>query len=282
MRDFSIVIPYTVNGAKWNYNELRHALRSIAENFKFEYDITILSDGDIDWVKDVNIVKVDRYYPKGLAERLWSGTKHYENFFDTLNKHYIASQMDDLCEDILYVYDDVLLMKELDKDQIKTIYAGDEYERRKSYWDNPKGNKWKNTIFQAVRKARGYGKVYLYETHLPRYYKKSNLQEMFKMFPLKHQEIPYAPSTLYFNMFYDRPDYIYRDKTDDTQIDNPIKAGFYGQSQLLCDSFPSKTKEQVIHHTANKIWINYNDAGLSAPLKEWITEQFPNKCKYEK
>jgi hypothetical protein len=282
MRDFSVVIPYTVNGAKWEHNELRYALRSIAKNFDFEYDITILSDGDIPWIKNVNVIKVDRFYPKGLAERLFSGTKHYENFYDTLNKIKLASQMNDLSENILWVYDDILLLKTQDKDQIKTLYAGDEYERRRTYWDNPKGNKWKNTIFQAIRHARGFGEVYLYETHLPRYYTKTNLQKMFKMFPIEHCEIPYAPATLYFNMFYKKPGYNYRDKTNNNQIDNPIKAGFYGQGGILCDSFPSKTPEQVNKHTANKIWISYNDAGMSEHLKNWIMKQFPKKCKYEK
>lgn len=278
----SILIPYTTKNPQWEHNELRYCLRSLAKNLDFEYDVTIFTDGDIPFLRNVNIVKVDRYYPPGLAERLFNGTKHYEQFYDVLNKLKLASESNDLQEEILWVYDDVLLLKKQSYDEIKTVYAGDSVNRKKDYWLNPKGNKWKRTIFRAIDIAKNYGDVYLYETHLPRYYTKTNLQKMFKLFPVEKQEVPYAPSTTYFNMFYNKPDYLYRDPKIDDQIDNPIKAGFYGGGGGLCDMFPSRTDEQVEKHTQNKLWINYNESGMTDALKNWIKKQFPKRCKYEK
>ena len=218
--DYNIVIPYTTVGSKWEENELRHTLRSIEENCKFDYDITIYSDNKIDWIKNVNVKIIERYYPE-KALKTFDGVKHYEQFYDTLNKLRLISQDDDLGENVLYFYDDILLMKEQDKDQIKTTYAGGRYADKPEYWNNPRGNKWRNTIHQAIDRARGFGEVFLYETHLPRFYNKSKLRKMFKMFPIDQMDIPYAPATLYFNMFYDKPDYLFEFDKDTTN--NPIK-----------------------------------------------------------
>ena len=279
-RDFSVVIPFQYNGSKWDNNEIRHTLRSIDKNFDFDFDVTIYSDKPIGFLKNVSVINIPRYYP-ARALKTFAGTKHYENYYDTLNKLKSVAYNDDLCEDVLYLSDDILLLKKQDKDSIKTIYAGGTYESKKHYWDNPR-TKWARTIQQAIRKVRGYDKVFLYETHLPRYYQRSKLKEMFKMFPIENMDIPYAPSTVYFNFFYNQPDYCYKDESVDVQIDNPVKAGFYGSPNFLCDSFPSRTKEQVDKFTKDKLWVNYNDAGLQEPLKEWIHKQFPKKCKFEK
>ncbi|MCK5017016.1 MAG: hypothetical protein KAS32_08085 [Candidatus Peribacteraceae bacterium] len=276
--DYSILIPLN-KGSKWSENELRYTLRSIDKYFDFDYDITIYSDHKIDWLKNVNLTIVPRYYPDKPL-RTFGGTKHYENYYDTLNKVKLASLSDDLNENILYVYDDILLLKTQDKEQIKTLYAGGRYMDKQEYWNNPRGNKWRNTIFQAIDRARGYGEVFLYETHLPRYYEKSKLREMFKMFPIDQMDIPYAMATLYYNMFYSKPDMLYL--LNKETMDNPIKAGFYGSGNNLCDVFPSKTMEQIEKHTIDKLWVSYNDAGLTDALKKWIQTRYKKKCKFEK
>jgi hypothetical protein len=277
----TILIPYTTKNPQWEHNELRYMLRSIDKNFDFDYKIMIYSDGYLPWLKNVNIKIIDRYYPKGLAEKKYNGKKHYENFFDTLNKLKLASQDSDIDEDIIWIYDDVLLMKKQSENDIKTIYAGDVYSKRKEYWDDLNVNKWRTTVRTSIQIAKQYGEVYIYETHLPRYYKKSNLQIMFKQHNID-MDIPYAPSTLYFNMFYEQPDYIYKNFNIDNQQDNPIKAGFYGGKIAEVDYFPSRTEEQVNKYTQNKLWVNYNEAGMTEHLKNWIQKQFPQKSNYEK
>lgn len=274
----SVMIPLG-SGSKWNDNELRYTLRSIDTNFDFEYDVTIYSDHKIDWIQNATVTQVPRYYPD-YAKKYFSGVLHYENYYDTLNKLKTASLSEDLSEEVLYVYDDILCLKKQNIDEIRKVYAGGMYKDNPNYWMNPKRNKWRNTIAQAIERARGFGEVYLYETHLPRLYHKSKLKEMFKLFPLENMEIPYAPATLYFNMFYNKPDYNY--KVSKESLDNDIKAGFYGTPNTLCDTFPSKLPKQIELAVRNKIWVNYNDAGLTEPMKEWIQKRFPNKSKFEK
>ena len=281
--DYSIIIPLggrsTWDEDKVFDQELRYTLRSIAKNCDFDYDITIYSDRKLDWVKGCNVKITPRFYPEDLMRRAGWTKPHYEQFYDTLNKIRLASKDTDLSENIIYAYDDTLLVKKQNKSEIKTVYSGGMYKDRPVYWDNPLSNKWRNTISKAIKKGRGYGEVYLYETHLPRYFKQSNLQEMFKTFPLEKLDIPYAPATLYFNMFYNKPDVYFMKSKEAT--DNDIKAGFYGQANNLCDSFQSTTKEQIEKAVGEKIWVNYNDGGLTDPLKDWIKKKFPKKCKFE-
>lgn len=275
----SVLIPLGT-GSKVDNWELRYTLRSIEQNFDFDYNITIYSETELDWVSNVTVKKIPRFYPEHLLKR-WNGTKHYENYYDTLNKLFLASTDEDLSEEVLYVYDDVLLLKKQDLGQIKTLYAGGRFSDNKDYWLNPKGNKWRNTIFQAIDRAREFtADPYLYETHLPRVYHKSKLKEMFKKHPIKSLEIPFAPATLYFNMFYQKPDCNY--KKDKESKNNDIKAGFYGTPNTICDVFPSKHMADVLNAVQGKLWVNYNDSGLQPPLKLWIEQSFPQKSKYEK
>lgn len=279
MSELSIVIPFYKNGSKWDCRELVYALRSLDKNLKFKFDVTIYSDEPLPFLKNVRVVEVPRFYPQ-RALKTFDGTKHYENYYDTLNKIRTASYDDELSENILYAYDDILLLQKQDIEQITTVYGGGTYRHRQFYWDNPK-RKWTRTISETIKHSKAYGEVYLYETHLPRYFNRKKLQDMFKKYPIDNMDIPYSPSTLYYNMYYNKPDVMYRDENNPEQMDNPIKAGFYGQDFSLCDCFPSKTVDQIKKHTEGKIWVNYADNGLTPAMQEWIKKTFPKKCKFE-
>jgi hypothetical protein len=277
--DFNIVVPL---GGRNTHNdmELRYMLRSIDKNFDFEYKVTILSDKNhkIDWLQNVDYKIVERYYPPRLLKKY--NKPHYENYFDTLNKLKITAENNDFVNDILWVYDDILVLKKLDKDSIKTIYAGGRYEDKKVYWDNITRNKWKNTIQQAIQRSKQYGEVYLYETHLPRYYQRDKLIKLFTTYDFQNMDIPYAPATLYYNMFYKKPDNMYLVSED--ILNNDVKAGFYGTPNTLCDQFPSKTKEQVLKYVEGKTFVSYNENGMTEPFLDWMHKTFKKKSRFEK
>lgn len=278
-KDISVVIPLG-GRCTWEDNELKYCLRSLEKNFNFTFDVTIYTNRPINWIKNATIIDTPRYYPEQLIKR-FDGKKRYENYYDTLNKLKRASQNNDLTSDILYVYDDILLLKKQDFGDIQRIYAGGKYEDNKDYWNNPGRNKWKNTIHEAIKRSRAYGQVFLYETHLPRYFDRYNLCKMFSRYPIDKLEIPYAPATLYYNMFYNKPHDIYVDKK---KQGNKVKAGFYGAQTLEGDSFPSinKDKNAIKEYISDKVWMNYNEPGLTDVLKEVIHEMFPKKSKFEK
>ena len=62
---------------------------------------------------------------------------------------------------------------------------------------------------------------------------------------------------------------------------NYIKASFFGR-EIYTGEFPSDTDEEVERAVKGKVWVNWNDKGLTTPLKNWLIKRFPNRCKYEK
>jgi len=270
----SIIIPLGT-GSKWGNNELRYMLRSLEMFAEFDYNVTIYSTKQISWIQNANVKIVNRWYPE-TAKKYYGGTKHYENYFDVLNKLKTASYDDDLSSMVLYTYDDVLWLKKTYIQEIGLVIAADRFQDRPEFWLNPKNNKWKTTILDAIKKSKGFNiDPHIYETHLPRLYERKSIQELFKKFPFENLKVPYAFATLYYNYFHHKPDLNYKHN-------NKIKTGFYGGKTKTVDVYSSKSHKHINKAVEGKQYINYNDAGLSPQLKEWIQQKFPNKSKFEK
>ena len=96
---------------------------------------------------------------------------------------------------------------------------------------------------------------------------------MFKRFVPEKNYIPYAPSTVYYNMFYKKPDHNYIEN-------NYVKAAFYGGT-MQNESANSKSIKEIDDATKAKLWCNYNNRGLTGTLKMWIERKFPVASKFE-
>jgi len=280
-----ITIPLHKDSDFGNHKELKYFLRSIDRYLHCDYDVKLYYNTWPDWLnpQSVKHKQVDRFYP-GKALKYWGVDKHgkskpqYENYFDTLNKLWLMSMDDDVSCYFLYCYDDQLLVKD--------IYTHEELNQwvaMKNYWENKatydrRGNKWSRTVMKAFDLLRERGRpLYDYETHLPRFYNKIKLQEMFLKYPVKDQIIPYAPATLYGNLYYNEPKYV-------LQYKNNIKAGFYGQGKNVkkVGSFYAKETKDIDRVCNGKMWINYNDKGArTTPLEKWMEYKFPGKSKFE-
>jgi hypothetical protein len=157
---------------------------------------------------------------------------------------------------------------------MKMIVAGNHYTNKPEFFDKPK-NKWTQTIHASMEICKSYGySLYSYETHLPRYYTKSKLTAMFDKHKFGNNHIPYAISSVYYNMFYKEPDVCYMPK-------NNIKAGFYG-GLIGNDGFNSNRNKDIKYAVKDKMWINYNNRGLTGHLKLWIESKYTQKSKWEK
>jgi hypothetical protein len=279
----TLLIPFQHNGSTWDNNELRYMLRSLEDRgVDFEYDIKLYADKAPDWLKNVNVDIVDRYYPEFVFNSYGRIKKYYENFFDTLNKLKRASNDDEVSEDFIYAYDDIILLRKLTLDIVNTPVA--HHEELPEYYGERSRSKWGRTINEAIIRAMSFKEcVYLYETHIPRMFNKAKLREMFKMFSFDKLLVPYAPSTLYFNLYYDNPVVM--------SEHNDIKAGFYGNDFGLTGSYDAGTLLKIEDAIKGKVWINYRDSGLNQPspsggkkgmLKKWIVDNFTKKSRYEK
>jgi hypothetical protein len=275
----TIAIPLHKESEWIGHQELKYFLRSLDKHLKIPFNVKIYYNVFPDWLNpdSVNSRQVKRQYP-GKALKYWKGKKQYENYFDTLNKLDMVSRDDEVDEDVLWCYDDQVLLQDVYSfaDISQWVAMKNYYDYKKSY--DRRGNKWSRTVNKAFELLREKGRpLYDYETHLPRMFSKTKLREMFETYPVKQQIIPYAPSTLYGNLYYDEPLYTMDKKND-------IKLGFYGEGRSKQPgSFEAKTVEQIDRFAEDKLWMNYNDMGMRAnPIKQWTGKKFAEKSKFEK
>lgn len=263
--------------------ELKYLLRSLDKNLKIDFQVKLYARELPGWIDenkiDYQIVK--KFYPQ--KARKYHGKKDYENYFDVLKKLWLMSQDPWTGENFLYIYDDLLLIKAVTRiSQLNKKVALMHYKENKVGYDRRLG-KWDKTVMRAFDLLGEIARpLYDYETHVPRYFNKDKLNWMFKRFPIEEEVIPYAPSTLYFNLFYDKPDdRLYRGS-------GSVKAGFYGDrtvnSAHLC-SYPSRRMDQIESAVKGKMWVNYNNQGLKpkkSALQDWIEKNFPKKSRFER
>jgi hypothetical protein len=285
----SVAIPLA-GKSQWGDNEeLKHCLRSLEKNLKLSFHVKLFAKYLPKWLntQTVQYEIIPRWYPDS-ARKFHKvdkgGAKHYENYFDVLHKIDLMSQDESLSDPFLYMYDDILLLRPVENiEDIDKKVAMMHYKDGKHVYENPV-TKWSFTALRAFDLLkRAERPIWDYETHLPRILRKNLLRSMFESFPPDKESIPYAPSTLYYNLFYDKPDeVIYKNQ------ENKIKAGFYGtRDESLFDwsDFPSTTMEKVDQAVKGKLWLNYNHKPIlmrTSVLTKWIAGKFPNKSKFEK
>ena len=272
----TIAIPLGT-GTQWEDNfELKYFLRSLDAFLKVDFEVKLYTRRLPSWLKRdaAKYEIVDKYYPD-KALRVWDGTPHFESYFDTLHKLELMARDDDVTENFLYCYDDMALLRPVYSfADIKLWYAQVRYLDKKKKYDR-RGSKWTQTVM-TVKDLIGERFVYDYETHLPRYYNRERLLRMFSDYPVEDQITPYAPATMYGNLFCE-PDGIIDE-------DNPVKAGFYGDARpKVGGSFPSFSAREVEEACQGKLWMNYNNKGFRQGfIGPWLEQQFPNKSIFEK
>lgn len=276
-----IVIPLAGKSGWGDNNELRYLLRSLEKNLPGGFNLHLYAKFLPKWIDRSKVYchEIPRWYPE-KARKYFGKKKHYENYYDVLNKLSLVCRDENIGENFLYCYDDVLLIKQLqEENELNIRPALMHYEDHKSNYDK-RMTKWARTVMTAFDILKNISRPrYDYETHLPRYMNKTMLLKLFEIFPLENQIIPYAPSTLYYNFYYNGPE-------EKIIVQNTYKAGFYGDrnwGNAYIGSFPSRQKDQVKKAVKGKMWVNYNDAGLRhGVLQEWIEKKFPEKSKFEK
>lgn len=280
----TFVFPFYYKGSFWKNSELRYCLRSLEKFYSGNIEIVIFGDKKPAWLQNVNFKQTKRFYPPEILKRN-DGIAEYENFFDVLNKLKLASEDKDVPENFVWTYDDTCLLRSLDHRFFdKKIASNLEDDQTFSKNRDSKHGKTINKAINLVNhipSAKAQTK-YSYETHLPRMFKKSKLKDMFTIFPFHAYKIPYAPSTLYYNLYEIFPDIVLEKRND-------IRAGFYGNPT---DKFQYDTRsiEEIEEAVFAKNWLSYNNSGLNkimpdakGPfLKQFIQKKYPQKSKYEK
>ena len=257
--------------------ELRFHLRSLEKHLKSQFKATILGEQgvSIPWLNNAFYVDVTRFYPDFLEEKN-NGIRYMENFYCTLAKYkWLVSQ--DWCpETFVIAYDDQLLVKDIcDFGSFEALALCRETKIPR------RPTRHERTIIKAIelaktRKPTSY--VYNYETHGYRVIERDKMRMMFNLFPFECLDVPYAPFTLYNNLFFERPNKILNDTEED--IISYLHFDSDGRHHYIATR-PIEMDEIAESSTM----LSYNDLGLKACsqlVKHWIETRFPDKSKFEK
>jgi len=264
-------VPLGINSL-WGNNELKYMLRSLQANFMDEFDVVLYSTTTPEWYKGYS-EQIERFYPERLL-KINNGHRPFENYFDVLNKVYTYVNSEQCPKEFCYIYDDIILLKQIDKTGIKNVpwlhYTNKLFKVNQSSHNGKTTNQ-----AYILHKAK-----YSFEHHLPLIYKKDLLKQMFNEYKFWEQARPYSLATLYFNLYPDE----YSGKP--LVEENDYKVGFEGFYENRTTCFKQDTYKDIEVAIAGKTWLNFNDTGLywgkpDYPLKTWIVKNFKKKSRYE-
>lgn len=254
MKTIDIVIPYVHKKAA--SDELKLALRSITKNFQSPHRVIMVGDLP-DWGSD--LLKAS-HIPVSLIEGM-----HYAHCYDVNNKMRHVLSSPDVGDTFIYTYDDIVFLKPVRLSEIMRLKADSLIENEAYVLANSTGSrKWNNLLITTLKflQARGLP-TYNYETHLPRYFRKADLEKVFD-FP-EFSIDPFLFSTVYFNMFYkSKPVLVGSEKCN-------IKTTIYKE-------LPEKA---IARMCEGMQFLNFNSKGYNQSMQRYLTGLFPDKSPFE-
>jgi hypothetical protein len=170
---------------------------------------------------------------------------------------------------IVYMYDDIVLLRDMTIADIGKPYTIGDYARQPR---NEDGN-WRKALWATLDVLRLEGKTLMNgETHLPRLIDKNTMLDILSRYDVGNRR--FVAFTLYLNSLgLKKEQFIKLSKFDN------IKAGFYGFED---DYGYNAASELLIEKVCeNKLFLNYNDSGLSTGMKNFLLKKFSNKCRWE-
>jgi hypothetical protein len=189
--------------------ELMYSIRSIYQNFKGDFDITVI--GEIpEWLKtnEVNSILFDNNDPKKLP-RVQSRTNQ---------KFLLAAE---LYPDMVIMHDDYYLINKCDESDFKKIRRLSETLKYSPDHEN-KLTRFQKQIRWTYFKLKDLGKRYNYNfcTHAPFYYQSDRLKEIHEVFNLTSgKEHTIITENAYYNYF-----------NCDSEIIGDFRVGYWGES----------------------------------------------------
>lgn len=244
----SIVYPFFQGKAQGD--ELKFSIRSLCKYAQFDFEPVIIGDLPT-WYKGKHIpVKAIR-------------NKRFTRAFDIANKLNIICQSEMISKDFVYMYDDQYFINNVMLEDISGAIAMSEIH--KVHPVNAGSEVWRelmNRTVVALKDNGCDGRIYNYETHLPRVLNKQRLKLIIDAYQLK--STPLLFNTLYFNEYHDKPKV-------ELEKENNIKAGVY----------KAMNRTQIESLCRNKLILNNGDAGWNHQLNVFLKNTFAEKCRYE-
>lgn len=248
----SIVIPYVNSTALGD--ELKYAVRSIALNAGFPFKLFIVADRLPDWASDELL----------LIEAKQVVGQKYAKAFDAVEKLKAAvgdERVDDL---FIYSYDDTVFLSKVASFDFLNVAVAQLSSPEKIRAMKSGSTIWKEVLSNTFERLKANKlPTFNYETHLPRLFEKKRISTIIKKFGFQRR--PYLFSTIYFNYFNPQPEFLLN-----------------GLPLYKADIREPLAIRQIEEVTKGKLFLNYNDKGLNVNLKEFLSEKFPEKSRFEK
>jgi hypothetical protein len=247
-----VYYPYFEAESTWQ--ELRYSLRSIEQNFKFDYRVVIV--GDLPkWVNPDSVLHIPHQRIEGITQN---------TLYDAITKLLIFCNHPDTSLHFLRMYDDIYILKEVDLPtvgQFKAMYPFSQVPARDGTW-------W-DQLYRTIDtlRAKGY-EGYNTETHLPELFNKENMSWIISAYSALENRL--LTSTLYFTTFFPFSKPLLFSKEFAIQFYNNIDGPFYTSSE-----------GDLTAKCQGKTYLNHNDAGLNENLKKTIHSLFPVKSRFE-
>lgn len=247
MKKIDFVIPLKADESIWgNNNELKYLLRSVEANFPVKR-VIIVADKLPDWLNTKAVTVV-------VAPDLF---KHNKDA-NIINKIFMASTLEDITPTFYWSCDDHLILRKPKADEMKPFFLS-ELNNEQSWWWS---GQWKQGMKHTKELLEEKGKsTYHYDVHIPQPLNAAKFAEFFANVQMEEHK-RHCINTFYFN-----------------------QAGLKKHSQIgiLKASFEKPVTEMAEIETScyNRLYISYNDRGLTSQLQEFIVNKFPNKSKYE-
>lgn len=249
----NIVIPYILGPD--DCFELRYALRSIDKFLVGEHKIILIGQKP-GWIKNVEFIEKSPV----------TGIK-YGRWFDLHEKIQSACLYDEKEEGFVYTYDDVFFLKETTLEHIKRPIAVQDLAKvTKRFANKTASYDWQFLLWKTCDQLLSEGlPAYNYETHLPRYFDKQKMLEVFEKYDCLID--PWQISTLYYNNT--QPEIIPTLLLSDPPIN--YKAGIY-----YAADYPSILKE-----VKGKQILNISPKSYDVAMRKFLQDRFIEKSKYE-
>lgn len=253
-----IFIPYVHAPAQWD--ELRYALRSWEQFADFNYQAVIVGDLP-EWCQNVIHIPHTPHYDGKEGELTRDAIEKMSLFLYWAKQRQIKS--------FIRTYDDIFLLNSCGMKEIGIPKAVEDLclimPNRYNTWRKQLWN-----TYSAVRSNNAHG--WNMESHTPEAF---GVEFMIRT--MDFYQVPpnlYLTSSLYYNS-------LFTDTTFQPHMlskSDKYKAGFYGTVNK--DSYgPNENVREICE---KKLFLNFDPAGFSDAIRDYLIEKFPNPSRHEK
>lgn len=241
-----IVVPLS-SESRFNNEELKYSLRSFETHFKQLGSIWIIGFKP-EWITNINYIEA-------------SDSLKQNKDGNIIKKIYDICLKEELSDDFIFLSDDQLILKDLRKGDFEPRYCN----VLETYPFSETQNRWKQRLKRTYDKLKSENKTtYDYDSHLPTLFNKKRFLEIINLYPEYYNEGEgYTINTLYCNNL----------NLKEHKFENSIVAKFQQINNF--------SLEEIIDKCNDKLFLTYDDRGVTNSFFEFLKIKFPKKSKYE-